>query len=71
VEGRYKEDETMIADGNETAEERFRRLATKRTNVVLDGLRRLGNLSSRTNYSYSEEDVEKILTKKKRTKKYS
>ena len=61
----------MIADGNETEEERFRRLATKRTNVVLDGLRRLGNLSSRTNYSYSEEDVEKILTKKKRTKKYS
>jgi len=52
----------MMADGNETAEERFRRLATKRTNEVLDRLRILGNLSNRTNYRYSEEDVEKIFT---------
>lgn len=62
MKGRYRDGETMMADGNETAEERFRRLATKRTNEVLDRLRRLGNLSNRTNYRYSEEDVEKIFT---------
>ena len=46
----------------ETAEERFKRLATKRTNVILNDLRVLGNLSNKVNYSYSEEDVEKIFT---------
>jgi len=51
-----------MADKNETAEERFKRLATKRTNAVLDTLRKLGNLSNRTNYRYSEQDVERIFT---------
>lgn len=50
-------------EGNkETPEERFRRLATRRTNAVLDELRKLGNLSNRTNYSYSEEEVERVFT---------
>lgn len=52
----------MTTEGNETPEERFRRLATRRTNSILDGLRKLGNLSNRTNYKYSEEDVERIFT---------
>ena len=52
----------MTIEGKETPEERFRRLATRRTNNVLDGLRKLGNLSSKTNYKYSEEDVERIFT---------
>jgi ABC-type Fe3+-hydroxamate transport system substrate-binding protein len=46
---------------NETPEERFKRLATARTNAVLDKLRILGNLSNRQLYSYSEEDVERIF----------
>lgn len=46
---------------NETTEERFKRLATTRTNTVLDKLRILGNLSNRQLYSYTEEDVEKIF----------
>lgn len=46
---------------NETPDERFERLATLRTNAVLDRLRILGNLSNKQMYSYSEEDVEKIF----------
>ena len=51
-----------MAERDETPEERFRRLATKRTNNVLDSLRKLGNLSNRQNYRYSEGDIEKIFT---------
>lgn len=47
---------------NETPEERFKRLATTRTNAVLDKLRILGNLSNRQLYRYSEEDIEKIFS---------
>ena len=52
----------MTRESIETREERFRRLATKRTNSILDDLRKLGNLSNRINYKYSEEDVERIFT---------
>ena len=52
----------MIVERRETPEERFRRLATKRTNSILNDLRKLGNLSNRVNYRYSEEDVERIFT---------
>ena len=39
----------------------FKRLAIRRTNVVLDKLRLLGNLSSRSNYEYSSEEIDKIF----------
>lgn len=41
--------------------DRFKRLATRRTNDVLDRLRILGNCSDRRSYSYSEEEIEKIF----------
>jgi len=47
---------------NETPEERFKRIATLRTNAVLDKLRILGNLSNRQMYSYSEEDINRIFS---------
>jgi len=47
---------------NESPEERFKRIATLRTNAVLDRLRILGNLSNRQMYSYSEEDITKIFS---------
>jgi len=59
---RRKKGRIVMHETKETPEERFRRLATKRTNYILDGLRRLGNLSNRMNYRYSEEDVERIFT---------
>lgn len=45
----------------ETRKERFRRLATKRTNAVLEKLRLLSNLSNKANYSYTEEEVNKVF----------
>ena len=42
-------------------EERFKRVAEKRTTVILEQLRRLGNCANRQSYSYTEEDVNKIF----------
>ncbi|MFA4891140.1 MAG: hypothetical protein WC604_02190 [Candidatus Gracilibacteria bacterium] len=49
-----------IAD-NENPKERFKRLATYRTNVILDKVRILGNCSNRQLYEYQAEDVEKMF----------
>lgn len=46
----------------EDKSQRFKRLATKRTNAVLEKLRVLGNLSSKVNYEYSEEEINKIFS---------
>lgn len=41
--------------------DRFIRLAEARTNRAIKDLRLIGNLSNRSNYSYTEEDVQKIF----------
>lgn len=41
--------------------DRFKRLATLRTNTVLKRLKVLGNCSNRQIYEYDEHDVEKIF----------
>jgi len=46
----------------ETRNERFRRIATKRTNEILEKIRILGNCSNRSSYEYSEEEVNKIFS---------
>lgn len=51
----------MNSSSNESRSERFRRLATQRTNAILDKLRLLGNLSNKSNYEYAEEEIRKIL----------
>ena len=45
----------------ETKNETFRRLATKRTNAVLDKLRVLGHCANPWLYEYSEQDIKKIF----------
>lgn len=45
----------------ETDKDKFKRLAEQRTNKIIKTIRLLGNLSNRSNYSYSTEDVEKIF----------
>lgn len=45
----------------ETRDEKFKRLAVQRTNVVLEKIRILGNLSNRANYNYSDDQVNKIF----------
>jgi len=39
----------------------FKRLATRRVNAALKYLRLIGNLSNRSNYYYTEEQVEQIF----------
>jgi hypothetical protein len=44
-----------------TKKERFEKIAVKRTNNIINGLRLLSNCSNKNNYDYSEEDVKKIF----------
>ena len=47
---------------SEHPRDRFKRLATLRTNTVLKRLKVLGNCSNRSIYEYDEEDLDKIFT---------
>ncbi len=47
---------------SEHPRDRFKRLATLRTNTVLKRLKVLGNCSNRSIYEYDEEDIDKIFT---------
>ena len=47
---------------NETKRDRFKRLATIRTNMVLKRLKVLGNCSNRSTYEYTEEEINKIFS---------
>ncbi len=46
----------------ETRKERFRRLASKRTNEILQRIRIMGNCSNRSSYDYSEAEITKIFS---------
>lgn len=52
----------MSENKNETPRERFKRLATMRTNEVLKRLRVLGNCANRQYYEYTESDIESIFS---------
>lgn len=45
----------------ETKPERFKRIAGRRTNDVLDKIRLLGNCSNRNTYEYTKDEVNKIF----------
>ena len=42
-------------------QENFKRLAENRTNKIIDMLELLGNLSNKSNYSYTQEQVDTIF----------
>ena len=46
----------------EEKSKKFKLLAEKRTERILDDLRLLGNLSNTSNYEFDETDVDKIFT---------
>ena len=46
----------------ENNRERFKRLASLRTNTVLKRLKVLGNCSNRHIYEYTEDDIDKIFS---------
>jgi hypothetical protein len=45
----------------ESRSEKFKRVATKRTNELLEKMRILGNCSNKSTYEYTDEDVIKIF----------
>ncbi len=45
----------------ETDREKFIRLANNRVSAALKAIELIGNLSNRSNYDYTEEDVAKIF----------
>lgn len=47
---------------SESDREKFKRLANKRVSAALKKISLIGNLSNRSNYVYTEEDVNKIFT---------
>ena len=46
----------------ETKYDKFKRLAENRTNKIIDMIRLLGNLSTKSTYEYSEKDINKIFS---------
>ena len=46
----------------ESRHERFKRVASKRTNEILEKIRILGNCSNKSSYEYTEEEVNKIFS---------
>jgi hypothetical protein len=52
----------MGKNSKETREQRFKRVATRRTNEILRRIRILGNCSNRSAYAYSEEDIQKVFS---------
>ena len=47
---------------NESRHERFKRIASKRTNDIFEKIRILGNCSNKSSYEYTEEEVNKIFS---------
>jgi hypothetical protein len=46
---------------NEDRSTRFKRVAQRRTDTVLQNIRILGNCSNKSTYQYSDEEVSKIF----------
>ena len=55
--------------GKENNKQRFESIAQRRTKVILEYLRLLGNCANTGSYSYSEEQVEKIFAAIEREEK--
>ena len=45
----------------ETKREKFVRIVENRTNKIIDMLRLLGNCANKSNYDYTDADVQKIF----------
>ena len=45
----------------ESRSEKFKRIATRRTNEIIEKIRILGNCSNKSTYEYEKEEVVKIF----------
>lgn len=52
----------MTSMTRESKSDRFKRIASKRTNEILDKIRILGNCANRRSYEYSDAEVNKIFS---------
>ena len=55
-------EETKKVQDNESKADKFVRLGEYRVNKVIDAIGRLENLSNRTNYEYTQEQVEAMFS---------
>ena len=55
-------EETKKVQDNESKADKFIRLGEYRVNKVIDAIGRLENLSNRTNYEYTQEQVEAMFS---------
>ena len=55
----------------ETRNERFRRIASKRTNEILEKIRILGNCANKSSYEYTEDEVNKIFNEIEKQLKFT
>jgi hypothetical protein len=46
----------------ESKNDRFKRIAAKRTNDILEKIRILGNCANRSSYDFNQEEVNKIFS---------
>ena len=46
----------------ETRHDRFKRIASKRVNDILNKIRILGNCSNKSTYEFTEEEINKIFS---------
>lgn len=56
---------------DETRHDRFKRIASKRTNEILEKMRILGNCSNKSSYEYTEEEVNKIFSEIEKQLKFT
>ena len=49
-------------DKKMTKEERFKRVASRRVQEILNKMRLLKNCANKANYSYNEEQIDKIIS---------
>jgi len=52
----------MDQKNEENRAERFKRVASRRTNEILNRIRILGNCSNKSAYAYTEDDIQKIFS---------
>ena len=48
--------------GKESKNDRFKRVAERRTKTILKDLRLLGNCGNKGNYAYTQEQIKKIFS---------
>ena len=58
----YASSKMVEKKANETKMDKFRRVAGRRTQNILDALRKLGNCSNKAIYEYRNDDVSKAFT---------